>query len=104
MLATQGTAGTLLELEIPNTTANLMKTKQLANVLIKILGLSVCVNGIPTIIQGLLYVLAQDRGIGSPGGNWVYAFFPYVFLPAIGIYLMVKSQDVTEYLFKSEIE
>ena len=81
-----------------------MKTKPLANVLIKILGLSLCVNAIPTIIQGMLYVLVQNRGIGSPGGNWLYAFFPYVVLPAIGIYLILKSQEVTEYLFKNEIE
>jgi hypothetical protein len=80
-----------------------MKTKQLANVLIKILGLSVIVHPIPTIITGLLQ-MTQVRGMGSQGAYfWLYPF-SYVILIAIGIYLVVKSRDVAAFLFKDEDE
>jgi hypothetical protein len=77
-----------------------MKTKQLANILIKILGLSVVVHGIPGLITGLFNVV-RARGIGSPGD---YLFYPVssVVLLALGIYLVVKSRCVTELLFKNE--
>jgi hypothetical protein len=79
-----------------------MKTKQLANVLIKILGLSVFVHSIPGIITGLFNIL-RASGVGSPRDYWFYPVSSVV-LAAIGIYLIVKSQDVSEFLFKSENE
>lgn len=79
-----------------------MKTKQLANVLIKILGLSVLVHSIPTIITGLFNIV-RARGVGSPGDYWFYPVSSVV-LAAIGIYLIVKSQDVAAFLFKGENE
>jgi hypothetical protein len=79
-----------------------MKTKQLANILIKILGLSAFVHSIPGIITGL-YNAARARGVGSPGDWW---FFPVssLLLAAIGIYLIVQSRQVTALLFKSDDE
>ena len=65
-----------------------MKSKQLANVLIKIVGLSMVVHDIP----GFLTV-------------------PYMTVPnflimavsvALGIFLIVKSRDITAFLFKNE--
>ena len=81
-----------------------MKTKQLANVLIKILGLSVLVHGIPSIITGLL-TLVRASGVGSRGDYffWVYPLSSVV-LVAIGICLIVKSREVAEYLFKGDDE
>ncbi len=79
-----------------------MKSKQLANVLIKILGLSVLVHGIPATITGLFYIV-RARGVGSPGDYWIYPVSSVV-LVAIGIYLIVKSRDVAEYLFKGDEE
>jgi uncharacterized membrane protein len=79
-----------------------MKTKQLANVLIKILGLSVLVHSIPAIITGL-FNMVRARGVGSPGDYWFYPVSS-VILTAIGIYLIVKSRDVAEFLFKNEDE
>jgi hypothetical protein len=80
-----------------------MKSKQLANVLIKILGLSVFVHGIPSIITGL-YTVLQIRNVGPQSGfYWLYPLSPVV-LVAIGIYLIVKSQDVAAFLFKDENE
>lgn len=80
-----------------------MKTKQLANILIKILGLSVLVHGIPSIITGLFSAF-QIRGASSQGGYyWLYPLSSVV-LVAIGIYLIVKSRDVAAFLFKDEDE
>jgi hypothetical protein len=80
-----------------------MKSKQLANVLIKILGLSVLVHGIPSIITGLL-TLVHARGVGSRGDYfWLYPLSSVV-LVAIGVYLIVKSRDVVELLFKGDDE
>ena len=82
---------------------NNLKSKQLANVLIKILGLSVLVHGIPSIITGL-FSLVQVRGVGSRGDYfWLYPLSSVV-LVAIGVYLIVKSRDVTACLFKDEDE
>ncbi len=79
-----------------------MKSKQLANVLIKILGLSVFVHSIPGIITGL-YNVVRVRGAGGPGDFWFYPVSSLV-LAAIGVYLIVKSRDVAAYLFKGEDE
>ena len=78
-----------------------MKTKQLANVLIKILGLSVCVHAVPSLIDVLLHFIRARVG-SSPGEFW----FPVssVVWAALGLYLIVKSRDVAEFLFKSENE
>ena len=82
-----------------------MKTKQLANILIKILGLSVLVHAIPSFINALIPML---QAIAHP----VIAIWNYYWLRpladmvsvAIGIYLILKSRDVTAFLFKDEDE
>jgi hypothetical protein len=79
-----------------------MKSKQLANVLIKILGLSVAIHSIPGVITGL-YNVARVRSAGGPGDYWFYPLSSLV-LAAIGIYLVVKSRAVTEFLFKNDEE
>ena len=78
-----------------------MKTKQLANVLIKILGLSVVVHGIPSIFSGLFTILQVPRG--SSGNYWYYPVASVITL-GVGIYLIIKSRDVAEYLFKGDDE
>jgi hypothetical protein len=82
-----------------------MKTKQLANILIKILGLSVLVHGIPSILSGLLPMF---QAIGSHGNYVSNSFWLYplssVVSAAIGIYLVVKSRDVAAFLFRDEDE
>ena len=82
-----------------------MKTKQLANILIKILGLDVLVHGIPSIISGLLPVF---QAMSSPGNvywnhYWIYPLSAAVSV-VIGIYLVIKSRDVAAFLFKNEDE
>jgi len=80
-----------------------MKTRQLANILIKILGLSIVVHGIPSIISAIFYVVRSNKSYGSPGLSDYWAFpITSVLLLAIGAYLMVKSRDIAAYLFKDE--
>jgi hypothetical protein len=79
-----------------------MKTKQLANILIKILGLSTFVHSIPSIITGLFNVVQANR-VGSPPDYWFYPVSSLA-LAAIGIYLIVQSRQVTMLLFKSDDE
>ena len=81
-----------------------MKSKQLANVLIKVLGLSICVRAIPGFISGVLSAFisfGMSRGeatfmriLASSVGAGVEA--------AIGIFLIVKSRKIAEFLFKGE--
>jgi len=80
-----------------------MKTKQLANILIKILGLSVLVHSIPSIISGLVQIL-QVRSMSSQiDFYWIYPFSAVLQI-ALGIYLVLKSRDVAACLFKNEDE
>jgi len=92
-----------------------MKPKQLANVLIKILGLSLCAHGIPAlvgVIIGGLYLLIQAMHDGSANSVNHYSYVGYsmfywlspVVEFAIGIYLVVRSRQLVEKLFKDEAE
>jgi hypothetical protein len=71
-----------------------MKSKQLANVLIKILGLSLFVNAIPPILTVVLTM---------PRFGWWHVF-PSLVVVAIGGYFVRQSQDVAAFLFKDEDE
>ena len=86
----------------PGTTPKNMKTKQLANVLIKILGLSVLVHSIPGIGSGVFF-FTRARGVSSSGDGWLYALTT-VIVPVIGIIFIVKSRDIATFLFKNEDE
>ena len=79
-----------------------MKSKQLANVLIKILGLSVVVHGIPSVFTGLMSLL-QVSDLGSRNYYWLYPLSSVV-LVVIGIALIVRSRDIAAFLFKDENE
>ena len=81
-----------------------MKTKQLANVLIKILGLWFSVNTLSSILQALVYFVVNTRGGRPLNDYWVYSAMSTMVVAALGIYLIVKSRDVAEFLFKSENE
>ena len=98
-----GSAGSLISIVgLFTSNTKYMKTKQLANVLIKVLGLSVVVHSIPAVITGL-FSAVQIRGAAGPGAYWLYPVSSLV-LVAIGIYLIIKSKDVVEFLFKNEDE
>ena len=82
-----------------------MKTKRLANILIKILGLSALVHGIPSFVSGLLPMLQHIGSQDHVYWNyyWIYPLSSVVSV-SIGIYLVVKSRDVAAFLFKDEDE
>ncbi len=87
-----------------------MKPRQLANVLIKILGLSLCAHGISPAIELFLQIFGSDlsfpmsRNMSSlMSGN----FQPYLllanFIPVgIGLILIVLSKTIAAILFSDE--
>jgi hypothetical protein len=82
-----------------------MNPKSLVNVLIKILGLSVVVHDIPSLLTGLINIVRESRfnSFGSSHGSWIF-LLPYVLSLAIGAGLIIKSRAVTEWLLKNEAE
>lgn len=83
-----------------------MKSKQLANVLIKMMGLSVCLYAIPSCVSGIIIAVMQPQN-----SNWgievmrivSYAIGAGVQL-AIGIAIIAMSQKISGWLFKSDDE
>lgn len=82
-----------------------MKPKQLANVLIKILGLSLCAHSVTPILSAVISLVQTQPYTGygyRPGGLFYLAT---ALLPgAIGVFLILQSRVVTEKLFKDETE
>ncbi len=92
-----------------------MKPKQLANVLIRILGLSLIVHGIPALIGVLtsgvvLLIQAMHDGNANSVNHYSYMGYSmfYWLSPvaefAIGFYLICQSRQLVERLFKDEVE
>ncbi len=81
-----------------------MKPRELANILIKILGLSVCLHAIPGFVSGFLRGLTSPtRASSAAANNWTYAVGWLVYL-IVGILLLVQSRSVAGVLFKGEDE
>ena len=92
-----------------------MKPKQLANVLTRILGISLCAHGIPSLIMVAvsgIALLIQRMHDGNPNYSNHYSYMGYslfywispVLEFAIGIYLILRSRLIVEKLFKDETE
>jgi hypothetical protein len=89
-----------------------MKPKQLANVLIKILGISVIVHAMPSFLTGLFAeLLGFFSGLASSAtrSSGSYSLtFPFasglagIVSIAIAIVLIVKSRKIAEYLFSDD--
>jgi hypothetical protein len=87
----------------PHTKPPHMKSKQLANVLIKILGLSLCTQSIMHVATGALNILASTGNMR--GGPFLWSnFLTGVVLAGMGVYFIVRSQNVAGCLFKGEEE
>jgi hypothetical protein len=87
----------------------LMKPKELANVLIKILGLSVLVHAIPTFIAEIYPMLTAVGSVIGSGHTYLFfsiisALFNGVVQLLIGGLLIVLSRPVTALLFRNEAE
>ncbi len=78
-----------------------MKTKQLANVLIKVLGLSLVVHDIPTLVSAIVDMYQVFRG--SESGIGILPLTAIIIL-LTGIFLIAKSRDTAEILFKGDDE
>jgi len=84
-----------------------MNSKQLATVLIKVLGLSVCLQGIPGFVSGFLrgFVSGLHSSEATRGSvsnySWTYAVGSAVYL-AVGIFLILRSRYVAQKLFKND--
>jgi hypothetical protein len=84
-----------------------MKSTQLANILIKIAGLYICLLAIPNTISGIMVVFSSVFGqvkwdeaiirlLSYSIGTGVQA--------AVGIFVIVKSRKIAEFFFKNEDE
>ncbi len=83
-----------------------MKSKQLANVLIKIIGLYVCLCTIPGFVSGILLLFSSAFGIGWSEKTFsmgTYAIGDIV-QAVVGIFLIVKSQKLAEFWFRGNDE
>jgi hypothetical protein len=83
-----------------------MKSKQLANVLIKMLGLSVCLYAIPSCISGILYGVSHLKD--SPQWLAIIPMVSYAIGAAIqavvGLVIIAKSQKIAGWMFKNDDE
>jgi hypothetical protein len=87
-----------------------MKQKQLANVLIKVLGLSLCSESVMHLVMGLMNLLSnfENRGLlGAGFTSWSSLslwsnVFSGLLLAVLGIYFIVASRKVAEWLLKGE--
>jgi hypothetical protein len=77
----------------------IMKSKQLANVLIKVLGLSLCAQSVMHFVNAMLNIFA-----GSRTSFLLVNFLSGAILGAIGIFFIVKSRVIAGFLFKGEDE
>jgi hypothetical protein len=90
-----------------------MKSKQLANVLIKILGISVILHAVPSFLTGLFAgLLGFFSGLTSSGTRSSGSSYSLTYASAIGlagvvsiavaIVLIVKSRQIAAYLFSDD--
>jgi hypothetical protein len=89
-----------------------MKRKDLADVLLKILGLSLCLNAIPSFLTLPLMFLAPLWALGQSSTHAIFlhqTIAEAISLAVseavrigIGIYVVVKSRKISEFLFKNE--
>jgi hypothetical protein len=85
-----------------------MKSKQLANVLIKMLGLSVCLYAIPNFISNLLIglsffgPLAHSDGSLTTFSRALSSFISAALQAFFGLFLICKSRKVAGWMIKNE--
>jgi len=80
-----------------------MTKKQLADVLIKILGLSFCVDGIIRVASGVVTLFASLTTRFSSGSVYIWATpFTGLLLGLIGFLLIVFSRAIADIMFRDE--
>lgn len=80
-----------------------MTKKQLADVLIKILGLSFCVDGVIRMVSGVITLFASLATRFSTGSIYVWATpFTGLILAVIGLLFVVLSRLIADIIFRDE--
>ena len=80
-----------------------MNSKQLANVLIKILGLSFCVDGVVRAASGILNLFAMLTSRNGFGSAYLWLNpLTGLLLAVIGFLFIVFSRPIADFLFKDE--
>jgi hypothetical protein len=82
-----------------------MNSKQLANVLLKILGLWICLQAIPPFTSGLargfIAGLLQETASRPSASSWPSVVGSFVYF-AVGIFLICRSRYLAQRMFKEE--
>jgi hypothetical protein len=80
-----------------------MKSKQLANVLIKIIGLYICLLAIPSVLSGILAIFTAHMGGTSERLNSIFSYSIGAAVQVlIGAILIIKSRNLAGFWFKNE--
>jgi hypothetical protein len=85
-----------------------MKRRNLADVLLKILGVYLCLSSIPSVFVGIVFFFIPFFW-GSTNTRFAYmSIYSYAFIDGIkaglAILLVVKSRKIAEFWFKNEDE
>lgn len=83
-----------------------MKSKQLANVLIKVLGLSICLYAVPSLVGGVVYALTA-AGVGKTDTTALRLFSSTVgagVQAVFGFIIISASQKIAGMMFKDSDE
>jgi hypothetical protein len=82
-----------------------MKSRQLANVLIKIVGFYICICAIPSCVSGIGMAIATK---GITASDFVMRSFSfsigYGIQAVVGIIIIAMSQKISGWMFKSDEE
>jgi hypothetical protein len=85
-----------------------MNQKQLANVLVKVLGLSLGVEGTMRVVYAIVNLMVSGLSSKSSGVGmsfvWLLNSFSGFLLAAIGVFFIIRSRWLVEKLFKNEEE
>ncbi|HEY3760157.1 MAG TPA: hypothetical protein VGN23_00210 [Verrucomicrobiae bacterium] len=79
-----------------------MNQKQLANVLVKILGLYFAVDGIVRIFNGVITIFMEVINRGLPGFYYWTSLLSGMLVGVIGFLLIVLSSVIADLMFRDE--
>ena len=83
-----------------------MKSRQLANVLVKILGLSIFIHAIPGCVTGIVWALSSAFGVSkTEAALWTFSSaIGSVVQFIVAIIIITASQTIVGWMFKDSDE
>lgn len=82
-----------------------MKPKQLANILIRVLGLYLCAQSIAPILNGIIAFANASSSYGAGYRTSMAYYIAGGIIPAfIGVFFILRSRWLAEKLFRDEAE